>query len=96
MIVRPEAERDLFEAIQWYEDQRVGLGIRFLHAVETVFAVIESAPELFGRVRRNIRRAGTKQFPFAVYYRIENSVIVVLAIIHTRRDPRYWRSRIRE
>ena len=96
MIVRPEAEQDLLETIQWYEDQCVGLGIRFQREVEKVFGAIESTPELFGTVHRDTRRACTKRFPFAVYYRIEAREIVIQAIIHTQRNPQYWPSRLSE
>jgi hypothetical protein len=35
----------------------------------------------------------TRPFPFAVDYRIEDGESVVLAVIHSRRDPRDWKSR---
>ncbi len=44
-------------------------------------------------VYRDIRRALTSRFPYAVYYRIVESDVVVFGILHTRRDPHEWQSR---
>jgi len=35
-----------------------------------------------------------KRFPFAVYYRIENTRVRVWAILDCRRDPAYARDRL--
>lgn len=41
-IVRPLAETDLDEAARWHEDQRTGLGLRFLDAVDPLFERIRA------------------------------------------------------
>ena len=94
MIVRPEAEADLADAQEWYERQQQGLGAEFLLCVEEAFARIERTPRMYGEVYREIRRALTRRFPYAVYYRVEGAEVVVLGAFHTRRDPRQWQSRV--
>jgi hypothetical protein len=32
LLVRPEVDADLLEAVSWYEQQQSGLGREFLHA----------------------------------------------------------------
>lgn len=93
MIIRPEAEADLVNARDWYERQRAGLGAAFLLCVEEVFERIDRTPETYVAVYQDIRRAFTRRFPYAVYYRIADNEVVVLGILHTRRDPREWQSR---
>lgn len=93
MIIRPEAEADVADAQEWYERQRQGLGAEFVLCVEEVFARIERTPGMYGEVYRGVRRALTRRFPYAVYYRVEGDVVVVLGVFHTRRDPRQWQSR---
>jgi plasmid stabilization system protein ParE len=93
MIIRPEAEADLVNARDWYERQRVGLGATFLLCVEEVFERIDRTPEIYVAVYQDVRRAFTRRFPYAVYYRIADNEVVVLGIFHTRRDPREWQSR---
>ena len=93
MIIRPEAEADLANARDWYERQRAGLGAEFLLCVEEVLERIGRTPEMYMAVHHDVRRALTRRFPYAVYYRIAGNDVVVLGIFHTRRDPREWQSR---
>jgi plasmid stabilization system protein ParE len=93
MIIHPEAEADLVNARDWYERQREGLGAAFLLCVEEVFERIGRTPEMYTAVYRDVRRALTRRFPYAVYYRMAGPEVVVLGILHTRRDPHQWQSR---
>jgi plasmid stabilization system protein ParE len=93
MIIRAEAEADLISARTWYERQREGLGAAFLLCVEEVLERIGRTPELYPIVYRDIRRALTRRFPYAVYYYIASNEVVVLGILHARRDPREWQTR---
>ena len=93
MIIRPEAEADLADAQDWYERQQPGLGAEFLLCVEEVFARLNRTPEMYEEVYRGVRRALTRRFPYAVYYRVAANDVVVLGILHTRRDPQEWQSR---
>jgi plasmid stabilization system protein ParE len=91
--VRAEAAADLQEAAAWYEQQRLGLGNELLDAVLTAFARISEQPTLYPVVHREVRRALTGRFPFGVYYRVESAYIVVVAVMHGRRDPQRWKVR---
>ena len=93
MIIRPEAEADLVSARAWYERQREGLGAALVLCVEEVLERIGRTPEMYTAVYHDIRRALTRRFPYAVYYRIAGNEVVVLGILHTHRDPHEWQSR---
>jgi plasmid stabilization system protein ParE len=93
MIIRPEAEADLVNARDWYERQREALGAALLLCVEEVLERIGHTPEMYTTVYHDVRRALTRRFPYAVYYRIAGHEVVVLGILHTHRDPREWQSR---
>jgi plasmid stabilization system protein ParE len=93
MIIRPEAEADLVNARDWYERQREGLGAAFLLCVEEMLERIGRTPEMYTAVYRDVRRALTRRFPYAVYYCIAGTEVVVLGILPMRRDPREWQSR---
>ncbi len=41
LIVRPEAEEEITEAFDWYEERMAGLGFEFLLCVEAVFNSIQ-------------------------------------------------------
>ena len=93
LVFRPEAEAELLDARAWYEGERAGLGAIFAAAVETTVTAILQNPLAYPRVKGDTRRALVRQFPYAVYFRPTDDEIIVLAVMHGRRNPRRWRSR---
>ena len=93
LVFRPEAEAELLDARAWYEGERVGLGAIFAAAVETTVTAILQDPLAYPRVKGDIRRAVVRRFLYAVYFRPIDDEIIVLAVMHGRRNPRHWRSR---
>ncbi|GBE46955.1 plasmid stabilization system protein [bacterium BMS3Bbin12] len=91
--LREEADGDLAVAASWYEQQRVGLGHEFLDEALSAFRLIAKQPLLYPIVRRNTRRALMHRFPFGIFYRVENSHIVVVAVMHGSRHPYHWQAR---
>lgn len=96
LLVKPEAEADLAEAYDWYEEQRPGLGDDLLLCVEGAIDTARRNPEMFAVVHGEARRALTRRFPYGVFYIVEPERIVVLAIYHSSRDPEGWQRRIPE
>ncbi|HEV7503745.1 MAG TPA: type II toxin-antitoxin system RelE/ParE family toxin [Thermoanaerobaculia bacterium] len=90
LVFRRRVGRDLAGGYGWYEEQRVGLGEEFLGAIDESFDSIEAFPEMYAHVRGNVRRMILTRFPYAVFYQIEPKRVVVLAVLHTARDPRLW------
>ncbi len=45
--LRPEAEQDLADAAAWYEEQRQGLGHKFLDEVLTMLSSIADTPLMY-------------------------------------------------
>jgi len=93
LVLRPQAEAELLDARDWYEDQRSGLASAFATESERVLDGILQGPLSYPRVQGEIRRALVRRFPYAVYFRALADEIVVLAVIHGRRHPRRWQSR---
>jgi plasmid stabilization system protein ParE len=87
-IVRPLAEADLEDAARWYEDKRAGLAERFVSDVDRTFARIREWPLQFPTVSGDIRRALLHTFPYAVYFRASDEMVVVLAVLYLRRNPK--------
>ena len=94
LIVRPEAESELLEAVKWYEEKVRGLGANFLLNVEATIESILRIPEAYTLTYKNTRRALVRKFPFGVHYIIDKKNIVVLAIFHASRKPQEWKRRI--
>ena len=93
VVLRPAAAADIEDAISWYERQRPALGAEFLEAVNAALKVIAQKPRLAPLVQRQTRRSLIRRFPYAIYYRVEGDVVVVVACMHGRRNPSRWRSR---
>ncbi len=94
LLIRPEAESELLEAVKWYEEKVKGLGSNFLLNVEATIESILRIPEAYAPTYKNTRRALVRKFPFGIHYIIKKENIVVLAIFHARRDPGEWKKRI--
>lgn len=94
-IVRPPAEADLEDAARWYDAERAGLSARFLGDVDRTFSRIAERPLQFPLVAGDVRRALLHTFPYAVYFRPSDDAIVVVAVLHLRRNPEVWRGRAR-
>ncbi len=93
LAVRSEAATDIEEAYIWYERRRRGLGADFLLCLEEVFGRLLRDPGLYPVVYRDVRRALVRRFPYGVFYLVEESRVVVLAVFHSSRDPKEWQSR---
>lgn len=93
LIVNPEAEADLAEAKAWYDAQRLGLGDELLDRVREVFDRLRSTPHLYGKVFQELRLALVGRFPYMVLYRVDEDQFTVVAVYHTRRNPRGWQER---
>jgi len=52
LIVRPEAEAEMTEAYDWYEDCVPGLGSEFLLCVDAVFSAIQRTPQQYPHVHK--------------------------------------------
>jgi hypothetical protein len=56
LILRPRAELDVGDAASWYEDQKTGLGIRFLDELDHVLARVQLNAFQFPEVEPGVRR----------------------------------------
>jgi plasmid stabilization system protein ParE len=93
VVTRPAAAAEIETAYRWYEKEREGLGSEFLEAVEKMVKSIAENPERFPAIRKDIRRAVLRRFPYSIFYRIVSGHVVVIACFHGKRNPRVWRLR---
>lgn len=94
VIARDEAEADIAEAALWYERRCAGLGAEFVHAVDQCFELLSRQPDVFSVVYRGARLGLLHKFPYLVIYRAFPNFISVVAVMHGRRHPRRWKSRV--
>lgn len=90
VVLRSRAAVDVSTAFEWYELQRKGLGERFLLSIAQAIDAVRANPKSAPIVRPSIRRLIVSRFPYGIFYAVEASVVVILAVVHTRRDPGQW------
>ena len=71
----------------------LGLGDRFILAVEDALQGIQQAPERWEILDGGIRRKLTRIFPYALLYSVEPEGILILAVMHCHQKPGYWKTR---
>jgi len=87
------AEKDLVDGFKFYERQSNGLGDYFL---DSIFSDIESLYLYAGihSLHFGFYRLLAKRFPFAIYYRLQEDLIRIYAILDCRRNPAWIRDRL--
>ena len=89
----PEAEEEFNAAIGYYEGHEAGLGYDFSAEVFTTIQTIINYPEAWPVVEGDIRRSLVNRFPYCVLYSVEAFGVFILAVMHLRRHPDYWKDR---
>jgi len=93
LSIRAEAEADIAEAYRYYESCREDLGADFMLCIDEAISRIQRSPKQFKVVLNNVRRGLVKKFLYGIYYTLNENEIIVIAVIHARRNPKHWQSR---
>ena len=89
---RPQAEDEVLQAQLWYEERKPGLGTEFGTSLSDTISRIADNPLAFPVARVETRRAVLRRFPYAVYFRLLDDDVIVLAV-HGSQHPRRWQDR---
>ena len=90
----PEARLEYREAAVFYEARRSGLGAAFTLEVEAAIDRILEAPERWRVIEQDVRRCLSHTLPYGILYPVEREGILIVAVMHLRRRPGYWKSRL--
>jgi plasmid stabilization system protein ParE len=99
--VDEEAAAEVDAQVQYYAD-RAGrhVALRFVAEIESIYhGLIER--RLVGvnhsrvRFRLPVKRVFLDRFPFAIVFYVEDETIHVVSLEALRRQPGYWRARLR-
>ena len=89
------ARQEFLAEVAYYNEAQSGLGARFTSAVEEATARALAFPLAGSPYVSNTRRVFLKGFPFSLVYRPEDNGIVIFAVSHYARQPRYLVGRAR-
>lgn len=91
------ASDDLTDILGWYQSQGSDdPKKRFIEAVSTVLKRLETSPELYPILRKNVRQALLPKFPYKIVYIIDglNVEVFIVALTHQKRSPNIWKKRL--
>lgn len=63
------------------------MGRRFFNTILKAFENIKKAPNANPKIGNGIRKHVVKKFPFVILYVLGKTVIKVIAVFHTSRNP---------
>lgn len=88
------ADQEVDDAVMWYEEQAEALSRDFLDELDRVVRLVKIYPLMGTQIEPEIRRFLFTRFPYSLVYGIDQETIVVIAVAHQHREPRYWADRI--
>ena len=97
LIISAEAESDIENAMDYYEEKQRGLGKRYLLSIKEAIRLVVRNSFAFARIYLEIRKVNTKRFPYSLFYSIEEEQkeLVIFAVIHHSRSEKAWTKRLK-
>jgi plasmid stabilization system protein ParE len=94
------AEAELERIVAWYERRGRGLGAELLEEIALALETIGEEPDVWPpwpgvRAKLPVRRFLLPRFPFSLPYIVVGDGVIVLAVAHNSRRPRYWLKRVK-
>ncbi len=93
-VFHPEASREYLQGIEYHAAISVELGERFDSEIRRLAGEVSRDPQRFIRFSPPARRALSREFPYSVVYLDEPDRVWIVAVMHAKRRPGYWRERL--
>jgi plasmid stabilization system protein ParE len=93
LTIRKEAEFDIDEQFDYYEEKRDGLGHDFLLCIEEALDKLQRNPLVYRKIHKELRRIPIRRFPCRIFYFVQNNSVIVTAAFHARKNPASWNER---
>lgn len=93
-ILHPEAEQEFIEALGHYQTISPELGTRFYDVLSVLLQEAGEHPRRYRLYEPPVRRLMARGFPYAVLYVEKADRVLILAVMHLKRQPGYWRNRL--
>ena len=89
-----EALKEFEDATQHYKEIDIDLGLRFRAVIADAVTSICREPLLCPIYIDEIRRRVLIAFPYLIFYIQTSDEIMVVADMHSSREPDYWKDRL--
>jgi plasmid stabilization system protein ParE len=88
------ADQEVDDAVAWYEQQGSNVSRGFLDDLDRAVRLAKTYPLLGPQIEPEIRRLLFVRFPYSLIYGIDEDTLVIIAVAHQQREPRYWVDRL--
>lgn len=89
----PEAVAEARAAREWYTERSAEAAEAFVVELDHAIEFIVASPDRWPTYLHETRRYLLRRFPYSVIYRQMPGILRVIAVMHARRRPGYWRTR---
>ena len=93
-VFHPDAAEEFAEGVRFYKKRERNLGKRFSREVRVTIQKIVETPKHWRVLEEDVRRCLVRVFPYLVLYTIEPDFILIIAVMHGKREPGYWKHRL--
>lgn len=88
------AQSEVDDAFAWYEEQMHRLGRQFLDDFDRAVRRVVAYPFAGTEIEEGLRRCLLSRFPYGIIYGLDSDSVIVVAVTHLHREPRYWIDRL--
>ena len=93
-LLHPEADGEFAGTVRYYSEVSPELGMRFYREMERPLREVCADPERFRKFDPPARRHFSRDFPYAITFMEKPNHIWIVAVMHMKRSPGYWRGRL--
>lgn len=93
-LLHPEADDEFAAAVRYYSEISPELGVRFYREMERLLREVCEQPKRFWQFDPPARRHLSGDFPYAIVFLEKPDVVWIVAVMHMKRCPGYWRERL--
>jgi hypothetical protein len=84
------AERELLDAIDYYNDEQQGLGDEFALEASRALQRIQEFPLAWAPLSKKSRRCLMHRFPYGIIYQKRKNAIMIVSVMNLHRKPKNW------
>lgn len=81
---------DVLDAVHWYDDRSVDLGVDFVERVSKCVDQLVEDPERRSPADHGIRYWPVGRFPYVVFYDVTDREVLIVGVMHTSRELYGW------
>jgi toxin ParE1/3/4 len=94
VLTYPAVIDEIRAAIDWYSKRSPSAAKAYFSEVDSAISQITIYPLVWPRYTHGTQRYLLHHFPFFIVYRLTPVRIEIVAVVHSRRKPGYWKNRL--